>query len=78
MLAGGNCRRLEPDLFLRVILVGDEGDNVVPACQEQVEAGVAHLAVAEEQDPGCRGHKSPGFVSSISLTKYCWRARTTW
>ena len=42
--------RLEPDFFVRIVLVRDQRDDVVSALQQQRQALVADLAVAKKKD----------------------------
>jgi len=63
VFAGGLGRCLEPDLFVRVVLVGEQTHNVVAPLQQEGQAGVSHLAVAKKEDAGPGGH---GLLSRIS------------
>ena len=43
---------LEPDLFVRVVLVGDDGENVLVILDQGVQAFIAHVVVRENEDCG--------------------------
>ena len=58
MLTRGDGGGLEPDFLLRVVLMGDEGDDIVTPLQQKGQAVVAHLAVTEEKDAGGHGGRS--------------------
>ena len=71
-LAGDHRGRLEPDFFVRVVLVGDQRDDVVAALHQELQAFAAHLAIAEKQDSwsvhwSLRRQVSPPLISSTSV-----------
>ena len=49
-LPGGVGRGLEPDFFVRIVLVRDQRHHIVSPLKEQIEALVAHFAVTENQN----------------------------